>query len=722
LQTNAPSPLTASALVPSEGSQVGRYQLLREIAKGPLGPLYEVRTVDGSSQLGGLGRLLLLPSDLPAEAESIFSEAAWESMELRYDLALCVADVVFGKGWITLVHDHSEGSLLRGLLRRASERQSAFPVAVALRVALDLAQGIEQYRAACAAAGITLRSGGLALSSLYLCGDGRTRALDGQVANALPQVPQIRRQISSQQFPAPELLENDAPADERADVFSVGAVLWQLLTGRELVLGEAVALGQRPRPKVPNLNLSIPKGNSLPIELVKVVHAALEFEPSNRPATTKELVAAIVAAGEVASYPKVIDFTDALLNRESTLFRLTLDAGPKLSDESPSERPKPNHLEWAAELAKHARVAEAQRPAKAVPTSVARSPQMTTPPAKPRVTTPASPAASLPNERKALGPSETAAAPSAKNSLAKKTLMGISAGALETATGTSSDVVASDVSKTASKLDGKKTLVGLAVPRVTSPPGRALTDNFASAPVMASRATESTARPAPSTRPETPVARSEPLVSEGASAARAEPITNLIARALPVAAGNLPAAPAQSAAGHASPLSLDSAFMPIAAATVTAERPVTTAPSGRRVFALTWPTLILGLSVNTVLAVSVTLLVQRALPTTPVSTSTTTGALNIRTNSTAINPVSELPPVVVVPAVPTTPTAVAEKVPAATASAGLQTAPAVTEPITQSAKAPGATPGPAAFTPAAATFTLKPAPRKRRGQYVPNEL
>ena len=320
---------------------MGRYTFLRDIAKGPFGPLYELRAEGDASGLGGLARLVTLPDELPPEVEQSIAETAWESMELRHDFVLSVADVVFGTGWVTLIHDYTEGTLLRSLQRRAQERQSAFPVSIALRVVLDMLEGLDRNHGVCESTGIVWNPGGVSATSLYVCGDGRTRLLDGQLMATLIRAKPMREQANGLDCVAPELSDPDKQPDERADVFAAGAVLWELVTGQELTLDNAVACGQRPRPRLPSISLSAPKGAAIPLGVTQAVRAALELDPTRRPATRSELKTLLTKAAEAATYEKLIDFVDALLHRESTLFRLTLDPAPKLSDKLRSERPKP---------------------------------------------------------------------------------------------------------------------------------------------------------------------------------------------------------------------------------------------------------------------------------------------------------------------------------------------------------------------------------------------
>lgn len=386
--------LAPIAPVPVSGSQVGQYKLLREIAKGPLGKLYELRAEGETNALGGVARIVPLQAE-PAEVVQALSDAAWDSMELRNDWALCVADVVFGEGWVALIHDYAEGTLLRSLHKRAKERQSAFPATVALRVALDVLEGLDKSRHDCAAAQITWKPGGSCATSLYLCGDGRTRALDGQLMATMMRRRQQSAVARATGYAAPELLDLSQVPDERTDVFAVGTLLWELLTGRELALESAVAQGQRPRQNLPCISLSIPKGDKqIAPGLTEAITAAVELDPNGRPRTLGELKTALVDGSEVATYAQVIEYVDTLLRRESTLFRLDLAPAPKLSEKGQSARPKsgtkrppPKPAQLLA-LAKHAEAKEhvSQPQAQATPSKAA--PALSLRPKKPTASLP----------------------------------------------------------------------------------------------------------------------------------------------------------------------------------------------------------------------------------------------------------------------------------------------------------------------------------------------
>jgi serine/threonine protein kinase len=268
--------------------------------------------------LHGLARVVSLPPGLPAKDEQTLADAIWDSTNLAHDLVIRVADVVTGKSWLTLIHEHSEGSLLEFLQRCAEEVSCPFPAKVAARIALDVVEGLEQSRDYCASAGIPWRPGSVSPGSLLLGPDGRIRALDGQITAAALRVPALRAQPGASAFAAPEMLDDARDPNERSDVFSIGVLLWELLTGKTLFGEKSNSLDLGHSFKIPKISHSLPEGTKVPQGLVHAVHTALEAEPLKRQASLRELAVAIVmGVEEVATYAQVIDFTDAILEPRS---------------------------------------------------------------------------------------------------------------------------------------------------------------------------------------------------------------------------------------------------------------------------------------------------------------------------------------------------------------------------------------------------------------------
>jgi hypothetical protein len=349
---------------------VGRHLIVREIAKGTIGPLYLAHTQNADDTVETLARVIPLPADLPARDDQLIAEAIWDSANVGHDMVLRVFDVVAGKGWVTLVHDFQPGALISAMHRRAREQGTAFPPEVAARVALDVLEGLELSQGLCESNRIPWRPGSIALGSLYLCGDGRTRALDGQVIAAVMRSAQMRMVSGTSASVAPELLNEHLEPDERTDVFSVGTVLWELLTGRDIMV-------DRSSP-VANVFAAVPRGIQVPQGLAQALHRAIELEPNARHASLRELAVALVMGAEkVATYEQVIEFARALLP-EGSAFDAPVQPAPVPVPKVEAETPKPAPAQ-----------AETEVPAPTQP--VPEVSRQSTPPA-PRFVSPFSPA------------------------------------------------------------------------------------------------------------------------------------------------------------------------------------------------------------------------------------------------------------------------------------------------------------------------------------------
>ena len=299
--------------VPSVGSQVARYSFIREVARGPLGALFECRKEGSEGASDMLARVVELPLGLPSYDEKLFSDAAWDSAVTTHALSVRVADVVFGKGWFTLVHDSTDGILLSVLEEKAAAFNLTFPADVAVRIALDVLEGLELSREQCDAAQLSWRTGGVSAYSLSLCRDGRTRTLDGQVTAVALRLLAGRHDVTLGVVLPPDVSADPSSVSERLDVFMVGALLWGLLTGRKLDLVRDYQDGFADVSKAVPVRTSVSKG------LVQTIGQALKLTHTQRQGSLRELTVALVMGTEkVASYPEVVDFVDALVLLESS--------------------------------------------------------------------------------------------------------------------------------------------------------------------------------------------------------------------------------------------------------------------------------------------------------------------------------------------------------------------------------------------------------------------
>ena len=218
-----------------------------------------------------------------------------------------------------LVMEWIEGVDLAELVRAATKSGRRLPLDVVSAIACDVLAGLH-------AAHESRRDDGLALEIVHrdvspqniLVGfDGVVRVTDCGVAKAAwrqqhTEHGAIKGKLG---YLAPEQLTG--LADRRADVFGVGVVLWELLTGTRLRKGDGVEVlveilcKQMEAPSTVNAETALLDG---------IVLRALERCPEDRFATAVDMLAAIASVVAPASAERVAEVTRSFVGQpESTV-------------------------------------------------------------------------------------------------------------------------------------------------------------------------------------------------------------------------------------------------------------------------------------------------------------------------------------------------------------------------------------------------------------------
>src|SRR5262245_2852893 len=220
------------------GSQLGPYEILGSIGAGGMGEVYRAR----DPRLGRDVAVKVLPGSALQELDRLrrFEQEAKAAGALNHPNVLAVYDVGAHDGAPFVVSELLEGETLRSRMGG-----SALPVRKALDYAAQAARGL----AAAHEKGIVHRD--LKPENLFVTKDGRVKILDfglaklaGMEGPAL--APTESSAISLMEtdtgtvpgtvlgtigYMSPEQVQGHA-ADHRSDIFSFGAVLFEMLTGR----------------------------------------------------------------------------------------------------------------------------------------------------------------------------------------------------------------------------------------------------------------------------------------------------------------------------------------------------------------------------------------------------------------------------------------------------------------------------------------------------------
>jgi serine/threonine-protein kinase len=267
-------------------TQVGRYELLLKLAVGGMGSVYvgRQRGAAGFERLVAVKQMHSHIAQTPEMLGAFLDEARIASL-VHHPNVVRVQDVYEAEGECLLVMDYVDGVALSGLLWSMRRRSERLPPRVSLRVMIDALLGLH--------AAHELRNlGGTPMHVVHrdvsphnvLLGadDGIARVTDFGVARAAERSTQTRTgQIKGKlRYMAPEQA-SEGEVDRRADVFSAGVVLWELLAGRRFFQGEndAKLLLAITGANYPDLATIRP---DLPAPLAALVTRALSRNPDER--------------------------------------------------------------------------------------------------------------------------------------------------------------------------------------------------------------------------------------------------------------------------------------------------------------------------------------------------------------------------------------------------------------------------------------------------------
>ncbi len=195
-----------------------------------------------------------------------------------------------GAGW--LAYDYLPGKDLRAALARLGAAGARLPVGLAVHLAVEVADALDHVHRLRGEDGAPLRlvHNDVSPANVLLGFDGAVRLIDLGLAAAAPEEgaagpaaePGVRGKAA---YLSPEAA-NGLPVDRRADVYALGVVLHEALTGARLFDprgGPPAEARHRPVPPPSSLRPGVPPA------LDAVVLRALAVERAERPAWAGEL-------------------------------------------------------------------------------------------------------------------------------------------------------------------------------------------------------------------------------------------------------------------------------------------------------------------------------------------------------------------------------------------------------------------------------------------------
>jgi hypothetical protein len=343
------------------------YTLIGELGARPI-PVYIAR----QSMPGSAAQMVVAErfvgggteagADLRREARRISTLANLNIARVREvvergDDLVVFGDFVDGEKLSTLWRPSDRSS--PGLVAPRSKETERLPLEMVLRFLLDVLAGVGALHGLRDARQqpMKLTHGEISPATILIGVDGVARVLHSVARRA----PEARAEAASLDYLAPEVHSNEA-YDGRADVFSVGVLLWEALEGKPLSAQQrgAAGLSVRNQAIAPP---SIPERSPWASALVPVVAKALAAAPEDRWPTAGAMAAEIRKAGGLKIAPASV----------ATAF-----AKKEFGDRAKARRARLESAHASAFVARAVRITAPPAPA-SVPAPVKLSPDESTP-------------------------------------------------------------------------------------------------------------------------------------------------------------------------------------------------------------------------------------------------------------------------------------------------------------------------------------------------------
>ena len=271
------------------GTRLGPYEILSALGAGGMGEVYRAR----DTRLGREVAVKVLPVSFSQDADRLrrFEQEARAASALNHPNIVSLFDVGTHEGSPYVVSELLEGETLRSRLSAGSltPRKTA-------EYAIQIAQGL----AAAHEKSIVHRD--LKPENLFVTEDGRVKILDfglaklvqpdatGQAQTTIPTASPGTEPgvvMGTVGYMSPEQVRGQ-PADHRSDIFSFGAILYEMLSGRRAFRGDSAvetmsAILKEDPPDLSETNKPLPPG------LERLVRHCLEKSPAQRFQSARDL-------------------------------------------------------------------------------------------------------------------------------------------------------------------------------------------------------------------------------------------------------------------------------------------------------------------------------------------------------------------------------------------------------------------------------------------------
>jgi serine/threonine protein kinase/ABC-type branched-subunit amino acid transport system substrate-binding protein len=292
--------MTNSSTPPALGDKAsvpnvfGRYRLIADIGRGGMSDVYLAVTegIEAAAQFQKLLVIKMLKRELGEDPDFVkmFLNEARLAARLNHPNIVQTIEIGNAGGRYFLAMEYLEGQPLHRVFRNADARDN-LSLAMRLHILVQALGGLHyaHERTDYDGSPLDIVHRDISPSNLFVTYDGQVKLMDFGIAKARDSETDTRVGVfkGKAAYIAPEQVKGEG-VDRRADIYSAGVLLWEMITGRRLWAGltqaetlKRVMTGELPRPS--SIDPRVPR------ELERIAMKALAMYKEERYGTAAEL-------------------------------------------------------------------------------------------------------------------------------------------------------------------------------------------------------------------------------------------------------------------------------------------------------------------------------------------------------------------------------------------------------------------------------------------------
>jgi len=306
-------PVTETIVTPKEEltrgtTLAGRYEIIEELGKGGMGNVYRVEDKKTNEELA----LKLIKPEIASDKKTLerFSNELKLAHKISHKNVCRMYHLGEEQGVHFITMEYVPGEDLKSMIRMTRQ----LTVGTAISVAKQVCEGLEEAHRL----GVIHRD--LKPSNIMIDKAGTVRIMDFGIARSLKTkgITGTGVMIGTPEYMSPEQVDGKE-ADQHSDIYSLGIILYEVLTGRLPFEGDtAFAIGMKHKSEEPEdprkLNSQIPE------DLSRLILKCLEKDSENRYQSAEELRSALIRIEKgIPTTERVVPKSKPITSKEITV-------------------------------------------------------------------------------------------------------------------------------------------------------------------------------------------------------------------------------------------------------------------------------------------------------------------------------------------------------------------------------------------------------------------